>query len=132
MRREKYLFFYLILFLLMSTGAFVWQIFFPNIAENFSVWGLSRGWQTEIALWNIGIDIGIIITLIKRNVEYAKILTIISISLCLMLGGHHLFYALTTTNGNTGLHWLGAIEVLLIGGSTGIFALIKSRCFKKQ
>ncbi|MGB8455282.1 MAG: hypothetical protein WCD89_23490 [Anaerocolumna sp.] len=131
MRKEIYLFFYLLLFLLMSVGAFVWQIFFPNIAENFSVWGLNRGWQTEIALWNVGVDIGITITLIKHNVEYAKILTIISISLCIMLGGHHLIYALTATNGNTGLHWMGANEVLLIGGGSGIFALIKSRCFKK-
>lgn len=131
MRKEKYLFFYLLLFLLMSAGAFVWQIFFPNIAENFSVWGLSRGWQTEIALWNVGVDTGIIITLIKRNVEYAKILTIISTLLCIMLGGHHLIYALTATNGNTGLHWMGAIEVLLIGGGSGILAFIKSRCFKR-
>lgn len=131
MRKEKYLFFYLLLFLLMSVGAFVWQIFFPNIAENFSVWGFNRGWQTEIALWNVGVDIGITITLIKRNVEYAKILTIISTSLSIMLGGHHLIYALTATSGNTSLHWMGAIEVLLIGGGSGIFALIKSRCFKK-
>lgn len=131
MRKENYLFFYLILFLLMSAGAFVWQIFFPSIAENFSVWGFNRGWQTEIALWNLGVDIGISITLIKRNIEYAKILSIISVFLCIMLGGHHLIYALTATNGKTSLHWMGAIEVLLIGGGTGVFALLKSRCFKK-
>lgn len=130
-RKEKYLYFYLILFLLMTVGAFVWQMFFPAIAETFSVWRMSRGWQTEIALWNVGIDVGILITLFKRNIEYAKILTIISIVLCLLLGGHHLIYALTTTNGNIILHWMGAIEVLLIGGGVGIIALIKSKCFKK-
>lgn len=132
MKKENYLFFYLLLFLLMTAGAFVWQMFFPDAAEKFSVWGLSRGWQTEIALWNVGIDVGIIITLVKRNVEYAKILTIVSVSLCILLGGHHLIYAFAAAAGNTSLHWMGAIEVLLIGGGAGIAALIKSRCFKKE
>lgn len=131
-RKEKYLYFYLLLFLLMTLGAFVWQMFFPNVAETFSVWGMSRGWQTEIALWNVGIDVGIMITLVKHNIEYAKILTLISVILCILLGGHHLIYALATTNGNTTLHWMGAIEVLFIGGGAGITALIKSQCFKKQ
>ncbi len=53
-KKEKYLFFYLILFLLMTVGAFVWQIFFPDIAKTLSVWGINQGWQTEIALWNVG------------------------------------------------------------------------------
>lgn len=132
MKKERYLFYYLILFFCMTAGAFVWQMFFPGIAESMSVWGISRGWQTEIALWNVGLDIGIIITLVKRNVEYAKVLTIISLSLCILLGGHHLIYALIPTNENIGLHWAGAIEVLLIGGGTGIFAIAKSGCFKKQ
>jgi len=131
MKKEKYLYYYLVLFLLMTVGAFVWQMFFPDIAVKFSVWGFSRGWQTEIALWNVGIDIGIVITLIKRNIEYAKILSVISVSLCIMLGGHHLIYALTATSGNASLHWMGAIEVLLIGGGLGIFAINRSRCFKK-
>jgi hypothetical protein len=63
-KKERYLYFYLILFFLMTVGAFVWQMFFPDMAEKSSAWGLSRGWQTEIALWNFGIDIGIAITLI--------------------------------------------------------------------
>lgn len=132
MKKERYLFYYLILFFCMTAGAFVWQMFFPGIAESMSVWGISKGWQTEIALWNVGLDIGILLTLVKRNVEYAKILTIISLSLCILLGGHHLIYALTETNANTGLHWAGAIEVLLVGGGAGIIAIIKFGCFKKK
>lgn len=131
-RKEKYLYLYLLLFLLMTVGAFVWQMFFPNIAETFSVWRMSRGWQAEIALWNVGIDVGIVITLVKRNIEYAKILTLVSVLLCILLGGHHLIYALAPTGGNTALHWMGAIEVLFIGGGAGIAAIIKSHCFKKQ
>ncbi|MVB09958.1 hypothetical protein CAFE_06290 [Caprobacter fermentans] len=131
-RKEKYLYFYLLLFLLMTVGAFIWQMFFPNVAETFSVWRMSRGWQAEIALWNVGIDAGIIITLVKRNFEYAEILTLVSVVLCILLGGHHLIYALATTSGNTTLHWMGAIEVLFIGGGAGIASLIKSHCLKKQ
>jgi hypothetical protein len=132
LKKEKYLFFYLLIFLVMTVGAFLWQMFFPKIATDFSVWNFSRGWQTEIALWNVGIDIGIVITLLKRNIEYTKILSIVSLSLCILLGSHHLIYALTATNGNTSLHWMGAIEVLLIGGGTGIAAIIKSECFKAK
>ncbi len=84
-----------------------------------------------IALWNVGIDIGIVITIIKKNVDYAKILTVISAILCVLLGGHYLIYAIVS-KGNTLLHWLGVIEVLLIGGGTGIFTIIKSGTFKKS
>jgi len=83
-RKEKYLYLYLLLFLLMTIGAFVWQMFFPHVAETFSVWRMSRGWQAEIALWNVGIDMGIVITLIRRNIEYAKILWLISVVLCIL------------------------------------------------
>ena len=131
-RKEKYLFIYLILFLFMTAGAFFWQIFYPSIADTLSVWGGNRGWQTEIALWNVGIDVGIVFTLIKRNVEYAKILSIVSVVLCILLGGHHFVYAIAGSDGNRTLHWMGTIEVLLIGGGFGVFACIKSRCYIKQ
>lgn len=132
MRKEKYLYYYLVLFLLMTVGAFAWQIFFPGIADTQSLWRSSRGWQTEIALWNVGIDVGIGIALLKRNVEYAKILTVVSTVLCVLLGGHHLVYALTAGDGPAALHWMGAVEVLLIGGGAGITAIVKSRCFGRQ
>lgn len=131
MTRPIYLFLYLTLFLLMTMGAFFWQMFLPQVADQYSVWSASRGWQTEIALWNVGIDIGIVITMIKKNVDYAKILTVISTVLCVLLGGHHLIYALVS-KGSTLLHWIGAVEVLLIGGGTGIFAIIRSGTFKKS
>lgn len=116
MKKEKYLYSYLILFLLVIVGAFIWQLLFPDMAEKFSLWGFSRGWQTKIALWNLGVDIGLVITL-------AKILTVFSFSLCILLGAHHLIYALTATNSNTSLHWVGTIEVLLIGKGAGIIAI---------
>lgn len=131
MKRPNYLFLYLDLFLLMTVGAFFWQMFFPQVADWYSVWPSSRGWQEEIALWNVGIDLGIVITLLKRNVEFAKILAVISTALSILLGGHHLIYAIVS-GGSTLLHWLGAAEVFLLGGGTGIFAIIQSGMFKKS
>ncbi|MDK2866812.1 MAG: hypothetical protein PWP38_1127 [Clostridiales bacterium] len=130
MKNEKYLYYYLVLFLLMTLGAFTWQMFMPDLADQYSVWNASRGWQTEIALWNLGVDIGIVITLKKRNFAYAEILTLIAVLLCVLLGGHHLIYALTAVSGNTALHWMGAVEVLFIGGGSGIGALYLSHSFR--
>lgn len=129
MKKDRMLFYYLILFLLMTLGAFTWQMFFPSVAGQFSLWGFSRGWQTEIALWNLSLDVGIIVTLLQRNKEYAKVLALVSTLLCLTLGGHHLLYALSAMDGNKALHWMGAVEVLLVGGGAGIYALVKSQAF---
>lgn len=126
-----YIFGYLLIFLFMTIGAFIWQFFMPSVANKYSLWNESIGWQTEIALWNIGIDIGIIWTLWKRNIEYGEILVLVSFSLCILLGGHHLIYILSNSAGIRTLHWIGAIEVLGIGGITGLIAIIKGEIFKK-
>lgn len=99
----------------------------PEIFSNYFVWFSSMGWQIEIELWNIGIGIGILITLIKWKVEYAEILTIIATILCFLLGGHHFYYAITSTNGNTLLHWIGTVEVMFFGGIAGLLAITKSK-----
>ena len=131
LKSDKILFSYLFVFLLMSIGAICWQLLVPTIATNYSTWNLSLGWQREIALWNIGVDAGIIYTLIKRNKSYAEILSIIVTVLCIVLGVNHLFAAIIASGQNTALHWLGAFEVLFFGGGFGIFALFKSRLFKE-
>ena len=131
-KEEFYIFGYISIFLVMTIGAFVWQVFMPSLAEKYSLWNGSRGWQTEIALWNAGIDIGIICTLLKKNIEWGKILVIISCALCILLGGHHLLYALSKSDGVKTLHWLGAIEVLGIGGGLGILSIIKGKVFLKH
>lgn len=130
--KEFYVFGYILIFLFMTIGAFIWQFFMPSVADKYSLWNGSVGWQTEIALWNVGVDMGIIWTLWKRNIEYGKILVLISFSLCVLLGGHHLIYALSNSTGTKTLHWLGAIEVLGIGGITGIIAIIKGKILKND
>jgi hypothetical protein len=127
---EFYIFGYILVFFVMTAGAFIWQFFMPSLAEKYSLWNGSKGWQTEIAFWNVGIDIGILYTLWKRNIEWGKILCLVSCSLCILLGGHHLFYALSKSGGIKTLHWIGAIEVLGIGGGLGIFSIVKGGFFR--
>lgn len=130
-KQSNILFIYLIIILVMTMGAFFWQFFMPNIAAKYSTWNMSRGWQREIALWNVGVDFAIIITLIKRNIEYAEILTFLATCLCLLLGINHFISAITASNGNTTLHWMGTIEVLVLGTGFGVFALYKAHFFTK-
>jgi hypothetical protein len=130
MKKKKILYYYLIALLIATFGSFLWQLFMPEIANKFSTWSMSVGWQREIALWNLGMDAGIILTLIKKNDYYAEILTFIGTILCILLGGNHFISALTAVSGNTLLHWVGTFEVLLAGGGFGIVALIKSEFLK--
>ncbi|WP_286908317.1 hypothetical protein [Clostridium sp. UBA1652] len=125
------LFIYLTIFLVMTVGAFLWQFFMPDIADRYSTWNISRGWQREIALWNLSIDFAIVITLIKKDIKYAEILTIMATILCLLLGINHFISAITATKGSTALHWMGTIEVLLFGTGFGIIALYKSFFLKR-
>ncbi|ERK31768.1 hypothetical protein [Clostridium intestinale] len=120
------LFIYLSIFLLMTIGAFLWQFFMPDIAEKYSTWNTSKGWQREIALWNLSIDFAIVITLIKKDIKYAEILTVIATILCFLLGVNHFISAITATEGSTALHWMGTIEVLLFGTGFGILAIYKA------
>ncbi len=124
--KSNILFIYLATFLVMTIGAFFWQFFMPEIATKYSTWNMSSGWQREIALWNLGVDIAIIITLVKKNIDYAEILTFMATILCFVLGINHLVSAITTTSGNATLHWLGTIEVFAFGTGFGIIALYNS------
>lgn len=61
----------------------------------------------------------------KERKIFVSLFAIISVVLYILLGGHHLIFVVTSTNGNITLHWMDAIEVLFIGGGAGNFALIK-------
>jgi hypothetical protein len=127
-KKQNILYVYLTIFLICTAGAFLWQLFFPDIAAGYSSWNTSEGWQREIALWNAGLDIAIIITLIKKNDRYAEILTLTSTILCLLLGVNH-FMTAVTSKGNTFLHWVGTIEVFGLGFGLGLAALCRSSFF---
>jgi hypothetical protein len=77
----------------------LWQFLIPDIAEKYSTWNLSKGWQREIALWNLSVDLAIIITLAKKDIKYAEILTFMATVLCFLLGSNHFISAITATKG---------------------------------
>lgn len=118
---------YLIFMLIACSGAVVWQVCLPNFAEQFTSWGSAFGWQREIALWNIGIITAIIFTLVKKNVEMMKLLTIQSTILCWLLGINHLAALLMNFSFTYTIHILGVFEVMLLGGIWGTILLIKAR-----
>ena len=123
--------FYLSFMFVACCGALIWQIFFPELAEKFSVWGTAYGWQREIAIWNAGLILSIAYACLKRKKEFMKILTLQSALLCLGLGFNHLItlfnnFALTNI-----IHILGVLEVMLLGGIWGIALLIRP-CLKNR
>ena len=123
-RRYKY---YLIFMLIACGGAFIWQFCLPNLGGELTSWNKSIGWQREIALWNIGIISAIVVGLVKRNVEYLKILTFQSTVLCWLLGANHLISLLLDFSPTYTIHIMGIFEVLLLGGIWGTVVLCKSK-----
>lgn len=118
---------YLIFMLLAYSGAFLWQMFLPSLANDYSTWGTSIGWQREIALWNIGIITAIIYAFVKKAASYKRILTLQSFVLCAALGLNHAFSLLTNFSLQHTLHILGVFEVLIIGGIWGSIVFFTSK-----
>jgi len=117
---------YLCFILLACFGAFVWQLFFPNVAESYSSWGFNRGWQSEIALWNIGIISAILYTFLKKSREMARVLTLQGVILFLVLGINHLLALIKNYQLIFIIHWLGIFEVLIIGGFWGLIVFFRN------
>ena len=105
---EKHYTFYLSFMFVACCGALVWQIFFPELAKRFSVWGIAYGWQREIAIWNAG-------------------LILQSTLLCLGLGFNHLIALFNNFCLTNIIHILGVLEVMLLGGIWGISLLIREK-----
>ncbi|MCI9411939.1 MAG: hypothetical protein HFG36_07710 [Eubacterium sp.] len=116
---------YLTFMLIACSGALIWQIFLPELADRFSVWGMALGWQREIALWNIGLISSIAYTLIKKKKEFMKLLTLQSTVLCWALGLNHLVALISNFSLKSTIHILGVLEVMLLGGIWGSILLIR-------
>ncbi|MDF2869363.1 MAG: hypothetical protein K0R05_938 [Anaerocolumna sp.] len=117
--------YYLIFMLIACSGAFIWQFLLPDIGGRLTSWENSRGWQREIALWNIGIISAILVALIKQNIEYMKILSFQLTVLCWVLGINHLISLLQNFSFNYIIHIAGIFEVMLLGGIWGTVLLYK-------
>lgn len=119
--------FYLSFMLVACCGALIWQIFFPELAEEFSVWGAAYGWQREIALWNVGLILSIVYTFLKRKKEFMKILTLQSTILCWGLGLNHLIALFSNFCLTNIIHILGVLAVMLLSGIWGTTLLIREK-----
>ena len=118
--------YYLVFILIACCGACLWQLFLPQIGSSFSVWGSAPGWQREIALWNAALISAILAALRKKCLSAMRLLVLQSAILCWALGANHLF-ALYSHRTMLSLHFLGVLEVMLLGGVWGALLLVKYR-----
>ena len=118
---------YLGFMLLACGGALVWQLFLPWMGGAFTSWGTSSGWQREIALWNVGLIAAILAAVLKQSEGMLRLMTFQSAVLCPCLGGNHLFALVQDFSWEYGIHLLGVLEVLLLGGIWGTVLLIRGR-----
>lgn len=89
LRREKWFRYFLYWWLFAFTWAAVIQGFFPEMVASHTNWENARGWQHEIAIWNIGM-ISVIVGILWSKVSLGK--TVIP-GLCILfalLGLNHL------------------------------------------
>ena len=118
---------YLYFMLIACGGALIWQMFFPQLGEAFTSWGMAPGWQREIALWNVGLIAAVSAVLVKGSLEGMKLMTLQCTVLCWCLGLNHLLALVRDFSLSYGIHLLGVLEVLLLGGIWGASLLIKGR-----
>lgn len=117
--------YYLIFMLVACSGALFWQLFLPELAEKYSLWGYAPGWQREIVLWNVALIAAICYTLTKRTPSLLRLMTLQSTILCWTLGLNHLAAFISQPSFAAFFHGLGSVEVLLIGGIWGMLALFQ-------
>lgn len=108
-------------------GALLWQAFLPELAGLYSSWGVAAGWQREIALWNVELVAAILCALLGKDLRAMKILTLQSTVLCWALGAHHLAALAAQPSPQYGIHLLGVLEVMLLGGVWGAVVLLRTR-----
>ena len=117
--------YYLLFMLLACGGAFIWQFFLPHLGGQFTSWGDALGWQREIALWNIGLIIAIIVALRRRRLETLRLMTLQCSVLCWCLGLNHLVALCSDFSWDYGIHVMGVLEVMLLGGVWGFVLLLR-------
>ena len=117
--------YYLLFMILACCGAFIWQFFLPHLGGQFTSWGDALGWQREIALWNIGLIIAIIVALRRRRLETLRLMTLQCSVLCWCLGLNHLVALCSDFSWDYGIHVMGVLEVMLLGGVWGFVLLLR-------
>lgn len=91
---NKLLKIFLYLWLIGACIGFIFHFFIPNIASDLSLWNSSKGWQREIALWNMGIILAIIYSFMKNDDLIFRFMIVSLTSLSFILGTNHIMVLL--------------------------------------
>lgn len=113
---------YLVFMIIACAGALAWQLLAPQFAAH-SAWGVALGWQREIAFWNVALVTALLWGVRAGSREVLFVLTLQCAVLCLVLGANHLAALIEVSSSMPWLHVLGTVEVLVVGGFWGVWAL---------
>ena len=95
---------YLVLWFLGALISFVLQFFFPAVLSEQTVWGLTPGWQREIAFWNLGMAFILALTIFKKTKSLVFAVTLTATLLSLLFAINHLDALLT--HSERLIHWI--------------------------
>jgi hypothetical protein len=82
---------FLIICLVAFVAAFLVQTVFQFLGAEKSVWGGNPGWQREIAFWNVGLALIVVLTLRLNEQRPAMAVAAGCTVLFFLLGTNHLF-----------------------------------------
>ena len=82
---------FLIVCFFAFTASFIVQMLFQNLGAEKSVWGGNAGWQREIAFWNVGLAVIVLLTLRLKDPRTGFIVAVGCTCLFALLGLNHLW-----------------------------------------
>ncbi len=112
---------FLVAWLVGSCISFAIQFFYPSMVASSSIWTFSEGWQREIALWNVGLIIGIAYALKLKNRDIIKFVAKILVCISLILGSNHLISMILLVRFEL-INFFGVVLNYLAGG-LGIYII---------
>ena len=115
---------FLIICLVAFLAAFVVQTVFQFLGAERSVWGGNPGWQREIAFWNVGAAIIVLLTLRLNEQRPALAVATGCTVLFFLLGTNHLLAFIA--NPRAQFHW-PLLVLNYVGLAFGLRLLMKSR-----
>jgi len=115
---------FLIVCLVAFVAAFLVQTVFQFLGAERSVWGGNPGWQREIAFWNVGAAIIVLLTLRLNEQRPALAVAAGCTVLFFLLGTNHLFAFIADPRAQ--FHW-PPLLLNYVGLAFGLRLLLKSR-----
>jgi len=115
---------FLVICLVAFCASFLVQTLFPFLGAHKSVWGGNPGWQREVAFWNAGLAVIVVLALRLDDARTALAVAAGCTVLFFLLGTNHLFAFFD--NPRAQFHW-PALVFNYIGLAAGARLLLTSR-----